>query len=343
MKWRARSPRSRLALLKASLGVAAALALPGVGVAASPEPPAAGTTARPLAGWALNVRSDQPIRIRRKLEERTPDGQAMGTAQIQQGVNPWAQLIVYAVTYAVANQVGRKSAASSEELIVSTDQSVGAAVAVADMGQQKRFENQDDVNKVIRPYAEALAGTSLLELLSSAKPAWEAKGLILGADVAPAQPDQSVRIAPVFVFATDQRSVHVDATVGFGEPSADTKGPDKRVVRVVVHSAANDSFDISDYWLRDGARSLRSTLASLVAEAIDVAHSRFSAAVAPAQGRQRTVRLRLGAESIFVRGVVAASDCNRVIVDTLEGHLMVVPAGALRDRDLLPERCTAGG
>lgn len=342
--WR---PRPRAALLRAHLAaalVALALPLPGGALAATPPPPPpADAAAVASTGWALNVRNDQPIRIRRKLEERTPDGQAMGTAQIQQGVNPWAQLLLYAATFAVANAVGRNNAASSEELIVSTDQTVGAAVAVADLGQQKRFENQDDVNKVIRPYAEALKGTSLLDLLSSARPALDARGLALGTDAAPARPDRSVRIAPLFVFATDQRSVHVDTTVGFGEPPADAKGPDPRVLRVVVHSTANDSFDISDHWLRDGARSLRSTLASLVVEAVDVARGRYSAALPPAQGRQRTVRLRLGAESVFVRGAVAASDCGRVIVDTLEGYLMVVPAAALRDRDLLPERCAAGG
>ncbi len=294
-------------------------------------------------GWNVLVERHQPIRIQRAFIERTPDASARGAYQTQQGVNPWAQLLLYFGTHLIANRVERDKKTSAEEIIVSTDQSVGAAVAVGDTASLKRYETQEDANRAIQPYAEALAGTSLHELLGAAPPGLRPAGMALRSDAAAAgRPDEVVHLAPRFVFAADQRSISVDMVVGIGalhEAAADKAG---RALRIQVHSAADDSFDISEHWLADNAKALRETFAALVFKAVDIGRRRLQGQLAAGTGAQRTFRFRLGAENIYVRGTLAEADCERTLVDTLQGHLLAALSVALRDRDLLPARCHAG-
>lgn len=321
----------------------AALAWLLCGAAAAAEPPR----------WTLVVPPQQPIRILRALEERTPDASQAVQAQIQQGVNPWAQLLIYAVTQIVSNKMERANKAEQEEIVVPTDAAVGAStVAVADTGTQKTYQTQEDANRVIRPYAEALAGTSLHDLLAPVAPALGRHGLRLAGGVEAVPPAQVLQLAPRFVFATDQRSVSVDTVIGQlppgGEPGA-ASAPAQGVaaagvqaLRVRVHSAAADALDIGDHWLKDGAGVLRSTFAGLLASALEIAAPRL--AVAPAAGpatpaRQRTFRFRLGGESLFVRGSLLQAGCEQVLVQSIEGLLVAAPAAALRDQELLPAEC----
>lgn len=327
-------------IVAAWLAVAAA---PGVALAAEP------------ARWTLVVPPGQPIRIQRALVERTPDASQSPQFQVQQGVNPWVQLLVYAVAQVASNKMERSSKADQEEIVVPTDAAVGAGtIALADTATQKTYETQDDANRVIRPYAEALSGTALHDLLAGAAPLLATHGVQLAAGGAAGAvpPERALQLAPRFVFSLDQRSVSVDALVGRPPPpgqdgsaaapadAATAAG----VLRVKVHTAAADAFDIGDHWLRDGARTLRGTFTALLVSALEIAAPRLGQPpAAPAAGaRQRTFRFRLGSENLFVRGHLVQASCEQVLVDSIEGHLVAAPAAALRDKELLPADCPRG-
>ncbi|NRF69016.1 hypothetical protein HLB44_18645 [Aquincola sp. S2] len=295
----------------------------------------AGAQAADAPAWTLVVPAAQPIRIQRALVERTPDASARGALQLQQGVNPWVALAVYVTAHVIANSVERTNKAADEELIVSTDQSTGSAVAVADVGAVRRYETQDDVNRVIRPYAEALAGVSLFDLMAPLEQRLRGHGFGLVREGAAIEARQVVHVAPKFVFATDQRSVHVDALIGFGAGLPEA-APARQAIRMLAFSMADDSLDISEHWLKDGARALRSVFSGLLLTALEMAARRPAV---PAGAAQQTFRLRLAAETVYVRGALAAADCEHALIHDLQGHWVVAPMAALGERAPLPEGC----
>lgn len=324
---------------------AAALAL-AVGLAGHPGPLRAQTAGPAGDGWTLVIPRDQAIRMQRVFREVTPDAPVQGQMQFQQGVNPWAQLLIYAVAAAIGNKTGRDRAATADEVIVSTDASVGSAVAMTETATVKRFGTQEEASVALAPYAEALKGTTLHQLIGRDPAALQSRGLTL-ADGAP-DTQRQVHVAPRFVFAADQRSVFVDASVGFGALTPEAaQQPDARqqALRVQVHSAAaGDAFDITEHWLKDDAAALRQTLAALVVTAVDIASARQRGSLSvPADAPQRTYRFRAGAESTYIRGRLIEATCSRVLLEALQGHWVAVPASSLRDAHLLPAECRPAG
>lgn len=300
------------------------------------------------ATWTLLIPTGQPIRIQRSLTERTPDGGTTALVQIQQGVNPLAQLLVYIALQMAQNHFSRAQKADEVEIVVPTDAAMGAgAITLTDAGTQKRFETQDDVNRVIRPYAEALSGSGLKELLEPLAAELRARGVWLVGE-APADSPAVLQWAPRFVFAADQRSISVDMFIGRlpravpGDASTARTDQDGTALRVQVYSAAADAFDIGDHWLKDGASALRGTLAALLVKALDVALPRLSRREPESLAQQRTYRFRLGAESLFIRGTLLTATCEQLVLHSIEGAIVAAPAAALRDKHLLPSECPRG-
>lgn len=293
------------------------------------------------AGWTLAVEPGQAIRMQRSFDERTPDASARGAYQTQQGMNPWAQLLLYFGTHLIANSVERDKKSGAEELIVASGQTVGAAVAVGDTAVVKVYGTQEDANQAIRPYAEALAGSSLHDLLAAAPASLRPTGMTLRVDTG-TDTGAVVRVAPRFVFAADQRSVSVDALVGLGPLRAGAADGSGRALRIQLHSRADDSLDISEHWLADNGRALRETFAALLFGAADLGRRRLQGELATAPSEARTFRFRLAAENLYVRGTLVQADCERTVVEALQGHLVAAPSVALRDRHLLPAHCDAG-
>jgi hypothetical protein len=318
-----------------------ALALPGSATLV----PATAAAAAPTA--VLIVDPAQPLRIQRQFVERTADASLQGSAQFQAGVNPWAQLLVYALASVVANKTSRALAETAEELVVPTEQAVGSGVALDATGSTRKVQRAEDAAQALRPYVEVLSGTSLHGLLAAGSSELQRAGLQLddGRQVPP-RGLPALRIAPRIVFAADQRSISVETAVGLGG-SADNP---ERAMRVIVHSLPETTnLDISEHWLRDDARALRSTLAALVATAARTGVQALQAVSpatppgAPAGTPQQTFRFRLAAENLYLRGTLVEADCEQVVVDTLLATRVVVPAATLRDRGLLPARCRSAG
>lgn len=149
-----------------------------------------------------------------------------------------------------------------------------------------------------------------------------------------------LRMASQFVFSSDQRSISVELAIGpVPAEGADASATPRQPLRVRVHSEVADAFDISDHWLRDDARALRGQLRDVLVRALELALPRLRGTPAPADAVQRTHRFRLGADSVYVRGVLARIDCRDVQVDALEGHLVSLPTSAMRGPAAMPPDC----
>jgi hypothetical protein len=300
----------------------------------------------PEAVRAVVIPRAQPIRIRRAFIERTPDAAAPPQGHLQPGGSVLGQMAVIALIQVLANVVDRNAQKSREELVVSIEQTAGPLAAVSELSTQKRFETQEDINQAIRPYGEALAGTVLVDLLRPVEGELARGRLRLASD--PTGEASSLYVDPVFVFASDQRSVHIDALIGLGDPvigedamaAAITSG---RAVRVQVHSKADNSLDIGEFWLKDRGTALRTTFAELLVAALETAARRLDQGAPRANdGQQRTWRFRLGSESVFIRGAFVEASCDHVLIDSVRGLLVRMPAVAFREKDRLPAHCAAG-
>lgn len=292
------------------------------------------------AQWELVVGATEPIRIQRTLQEVTPDARQPGTMQFQSGVNVLAQLALYAIAQAVGGALDRKNKAEEHEVVVPVDQAMSSAVAVSDVGTTRKLATQDDVNRVIRPYAESLAGLSLHGLLS-AHP-----GLPLALVSSPTAPPPVTRVTfkPVFVFAQDQRSISVVARVTALRlaGTAPAASPAEEVVQIILHASAHDEFDASEFWLKDDAKRLRETLSMLSRDALNIAVMRHRGELKdPPSATERTHRFRLGSDNVTVRGVQLSSSCEYTVVRDIRDIIVATPTLALRDESLIPAACAA--
>lgn len=312
----------------------------------------ASDTAAPAASrpaWDLSVPREAPIRLQRTLQERTPDASGFsGTVQLQPGVSPLLQIALYFGAQLISSHSERARKAEEQELLVPTDQAAGSTVVMAETAAHKKYESQDDVNRVIRPYADALVGTSLHDLLQAQAGVLAQHGIaVLGPLTAPGpSTPATLHVVPRFVFGADQRSISVDAVVGAGAVPVDDKeaalaAAERRVLRVQVHGPAADGLDISEHWLQNQARPLREMLSSLLATALRTAVPLLGKPAPAGIGVQKTWRFRLASESHFVRGTLLESSCESVLIHSLQGHVVRMPAAALRDRDALPANCAS--
>ncbi len=323
--------------------VVALLFYPGVNLVAGAREPQSSTLA-PEILRAVVIPRAQPIKIRRAFIERTPDASVPPPVQLQPGVSVLAQLAVIALIQVMGKAVDRDGQKSTEELVVSVEQSTGPLAAVSELNVQKKFETQEDVNQAIRPYGEALAGTVLNDLLGPMEGELVRGRLRLAS--APTGEASSLYVQPVFVFSADQRSVHIDALIGLGDSvggeddiaAALTSG---RAARIQVYSKADDSLDIGEFWLKDRGTALRTTFAELLVAALEAVARRLEQGARTNDEQQRTWRFRLGGESIFIRGALVEASCDHILIDSL-GGLVRMPAAAFREKDRLPAHCAAG-
>lgn len=144
-----------------------------------------------------------------------------------------------------------------------------------------------------------------------------------------------VESIPTFSLTQDERAVVLDNAILFrGEP-AGTAGVYQGIVRVV--SRPVDAADPRAHWIAGDGSRLKEVCAGLLVESIDVAllDARLTGTAAPPP--QRTVRYLQGGAERIERAQVIRNDCGRLVLRSLRGVLMSVPA---RSSDEAPtENC----
>lgn len=196
---------------------------------------------------------------------------------------------------------------------------VAIATHAAITGMARNAEEQQLLDAAAmrsKYYREAAETISLRDLQSQAlrnRPALS---------VAPSAPPggsgmHRVELAPVFVMAVDARSLALEATVRLTRAGG---APQDKTVRVV--SAGPGAAYTETYWLADNGLRLKDTMATLLAEAIDLAIDEPSLASEP---RQKTVRYLEGQDERIERGYLLGERCGRAVVRSLRGVLMSLP------------------
>jgi hypothetical protein len=128
---------------------------------------------------------------------------------------------------------------------------------------------------------------------------------------------------PIFSLTQDQKAIVLDNAIVIRFPDAAERATYRNSVRVV--STTKDLVDPAAFWTADDGRKLKDESAQLVAESLDIAfHDRAS--TAPDGEPYRTIRYRQGIAEKIERAQVLSDQCNRLLIRTLRGTLMSVPA-----------------
>lgn len=197
--------------------------------------------------------------------------------------------------------------------------------AIVESGKNsQKTKIQEEADKVLLPYRDALAGFKASELLARGAQRLGAGGsrwrMQVGAD-APA--DWVIEATPVFSLTQDQGAVVLDNAVAIYSAAAPTSRYEN-VIKVV--SATTPSDTPETLWGADQAKLLKATSASLFALSLDVALDEAVRGTPAAAGPQRTVRYTEGKVERMERAELLSEQCNRILMRTLRGWVMSVPS-----------------
>ncbi len=134
----------------------------------------------------------------------------------------------------------------------------------------------------------------------------------------------SVQSSPMFSLTPDENAIVLDNEVAIVKPGAAPDAGYRNTIRVV--SAARTMAEPSSFWLAEDGEKLKDESARLVAESLDIAFAETVAGAGRDSLPYRTIRYRQGAAEQIERAQVLSEHCDRLVVRTLRGTLMSVPA-----------------
>lgn len=254
--------------------------------AAAGEPPAG-------EAWSLRLPTEQQVAFRGTANF---DSVGAGTA---------------ALVYPAPTPAAFLAAVLTHGVLLTSDQE----------NQKKKLQNEAD--KALDPYRPAIDRFTHRALLARALERTTTAGQheLLIPEQAPATP-RWVESAPVFSISPDGNAVVLDNAVVVHGPSA---GRTYRNLVRVVSDPRNENDPVT-YWTTDSGHRLFEESAGLVAESLDIALADAERGDAPDSHPQKTVRYLEGGAERIERVQVLARRCNRMLLRTLRGHLLSVPA-----------------
>ncbi len=260
--------------------------------------------------WALKVPSVERVVFRGVVSH---DAAGMGTGSMLYPAPNAAGLLVAILTHGLLNEGAKQS---------------------------QKDKLQSEADEVLKPFRPVLDGFTHAQLIRSALPRQRTNDArrALAADESPAL-DWTVEIAPVFSMTRDQRAVVLDNAVRIYAP-ATSDAAYAQTIRVVSRPvAAGDAAlpeSLESHWNADDGRRLLDLSAALLAESLDVAMAGAQRPAPPPDAVQRTFRYVEGGAEKMERGSLVEAGCGRLLLRTLRGWLMSVPAATEGD----PPGCT---
>jgi len=197
-----------------------------------------------------------------------------------------------------------------------------AAIVDSAKNSQKQ-KLQEKADQVLAPYQGILADYRHAELMKRGleKTTTAADKHLVGSQEQPG-PGWTVDSTPVFSMTQDQTAIVLDNTiaiVGAGGKDASFQG----TVRIV--SAPLAGADRAGLWTANGGEKLKEESSSLFAESLDIA-ARHAGGGLEGKGVQRTFRYFEGGTERMERAELLADLCSRLVLKTLRGDIMSVPA-----------------
>lgn len=200
----------------------------------------------------------------------------------------------------------------------------GILVESAKNGQRRAL--QEEADKVLAPFGAVLGAFTNAQLMGAAivLSTVPAPKRILGAGENVGN-DLLVVSMPVYTLTQDHRALVLENAVAIHRPGDAAKPMYERTIRVV--SAPRQETEPSAYWSAAQGLALKQESARLLAHSLDLAVQDAAASDARAEAAAfRTIRYREGSTERMERAQPLSHPCERIIIRTLRGGLMSLPA-----------------
>lgn len=199
----------------------------------------------------------------------------------------------------------------------------GLLVESAKQDQKKKFQSEAD--KVLLPYLETLSQYTSKDLMRRGLEMTSIGGHkeLLDEKAAP-QGEWLISSVPLFSFTQDQRAIVLDNVVSIAKSAMPEVPAFQGAIRVVSPAKRDD--DLAKFWTANQGERLKSETAGLFAESLDIALAEVVGSFEKAASNFRTVRYFEGDTEKIERAQIVSERCDRLVLRTLRGSLMSVPA-----------------
>jgi len=247
------------------------------------------------SNWSLRLPKDDKVVYRGVV---SLDGAGTGSAQIM---------------YPAPNAVGMLAAVLTHGAIVGS------------MRDSQKNKLQEAADKVLLPYRSVLDSYKHQELMRRGLEktfTGGSKKLVESTEKPGA--DWFIESAPVFSITQDQTAIILDNSASIYAPNAPSAAAYQNTVTVV--SLAKEGTDLVTFWTANSGGKLKEESASLLAESLDIILSEMASGPSKEGNPYKTVRYFEGTTEKMERGQLISERCGRVLIKTLRGGLMSVPA-----------------
>jgi hypothetical protein len=195
---------------------------------------------------------------------------------------------------------------------------------VGSMKESQKNKVQEAADKVLLPYQGVLGSYTHQDLMRRGleKTLTGGSKKLVASSEKPGG-DWFIESVPVFSITQDQTAIILDNSVSIYAPNAPSAAAYQNTVRVV--SLANDGTDLASFWTANGGEKLKEESAGLLAQSLDIILGEMVGG-SKENNPNKTVRYFEGKTEKMERGQLISERCNRVLIKTLRGGLMSVPA-----------------
>jgi hypothetical protein len=207
--------------------------------------------------------------------------------------------------------------------------------------QAKEKKNRNSmVDLVLVPYQPALSRFTNSELMRLALQGLTTRGqkALIGFSE-PAGPGWLIECSPKFLMTQDARALVLENSIVIHSPAASSPATFKNVVAVVGRPRERVGPDPENTWMIQDGEMLKAEIVDLMRESVDLALSELHGDFDGHAADFHTVRFAQGGVEKMERAQILKQTPQRVVLKTLRGWIMSVPAGA--DSTSAPPNVTA--
>lgn len=187
----------------------------------------------------------------------------------------------------------------------------------------QKTEMQVNADRLLIPYQETLRSFRLSELVQHGLERTSIKGSRLLPFSEKMTNEWIIEALPTFSVTQDETAIILDNAITMSQAGADPSTAYMTVIRII--SAPQDEATLSKFWMAEKGAKMHEESVKLYAQSLDLALNEFEKKGKDDDAPYKTVRYRQGSAEKMERAKIIKTDCNRMLIKTLRGHLMSVP------------------
>jgi len=199
------------------------------------------------------------------------------------------------------------------------------AAISSSINDSQKTSFQEKADTVLDPYKSIISHYSYQELVDSSlkKLGPNKYGLIISKTDTVDQP-WTIESSPVFILSQDKDALVLQNTIAVYMAGRPNSVIYKNMIQVI--SSPMETADFERYWSNNDGTNLKNTSSDLFSDSLNIALAEMRKEDAAEEGAYRTFHYLEGKHEKLERAQLIAEDCKRMVIRTLRGWVMSVPA-----------------